>query len=130
MPDEVNTTGFPMWLRTLVFISVGVAAVVTIWRNIHGADWMRVVVKELTKNHGLSVKDEVSAAAQDSKEALALAKLLDERTAEMMSNQEAIKKEQADLEKRLCRFIIHQANNTLNNAHLIEEEKKRLGRKD
>jgi hypothetical protein len=66
----------PPLVKWLVTIAVAVAAVVKIWKDVQGNKWAGVVMKELTNNGGSSMKDQVSRAATDSKEALDITKTI------------------------------------------------------
>lgn len=141
---ENDTAGLPPILRDLIWFGMGVAALVSIWDKLSGKAWVRLIMKELTKNGGNSVKDQVIAAAKDSKEALELSNKMNRKIQGISSRQKShiitvdrgmreikdeqalIKKEQLDADKKLARFIVHEANGSLTTARLVQEERELL----
>jgi hypothetical protein len=146
--ENVNTDGFPSWLKALIWVSMGLAAASVIWDKVHGREFARIILKELTTNGGKSMKDEVTRGMIDSKEALKISKEiqvlqkqqhndLDGRMAKVEVGVEDLKMRLggvddrvATLEKEFARFIKHQANNDLNRSALMKEAVDLLGREN
>lgn len=79
MPDLSLGTDAPTVIKWLVWASVGVAAIISIWKNLGSKIVQDLIQRELTTNGGTSVKDKVNSAAKDSKEDLELTKGLARR---------------------------------------------------
>jgi hypothetical protein len=98
----------------------------------------------LSSNGGNSVKDivtraarDAAKAAEDSRKALDLAVSLDKRTkrngkrlSTTVREVGELKAQTLEIEKRMARYVIHEANNTLHHSRLVEEEKELLDKLD
>lgn len=137
---DVSLSDLPGPVKVLVWLSVGAAAWVSIWKSLNPGHWAKVILKELTPNSGGSVKDKVNQAAVDSKMALDYSVLLDRRTKSISARQrkhikdmKAVKEEISKMktdhqgyEKRLARFIVHEGRRDLGVSLLVKEEERRL----
>lgn len=130
---QYTTSDMPGFLRYLIWASLGIAAWLSIWKSLKDSNALKFILSELTSNHGASVKDFAKRAAEDSTKALRLIVSEAKKRAKLAKEIREGKKRQIEIEahlmsldSKLARYIVHEANNSLQTSLLLEEEKTLL----
>jgi Fe2+ transport system protein B len=135
-----NTPDMPSLLKGLLWFSAAVGAVGVIWTQLHLRKLLAQVLNELSRNGGDTVKDLVTRAARDAKQAaddsktaLTQNEKLDRRMRRAARKIKTATEKQAqfelqmlEMDKKFTRLVVHEANNDLHASNLAKEARKRL----
>lgn len=148
--ELVTDPGMPAWIRWLVYIAVAMSACTYLCKTILNKlketsefaqrKMIERINAEMNPNGGGSLKDLVTSAAADSKEALDITKEMSEtiksdssklievcgEVGALKLEVSALKNKVDTLEKKQARQIVHEARNTLHRSNLLKEEESLL----
>ena len=98
---------------------------------------LKLIAAEFRPNGGSTFRDKLDSAAKDAKEAKDLSAAQVEQGKQQQKQIDAIKidvghirEEMFDVDKRMARFIVHEARNDLNTSKLAHEAEQLLAEED